>query len=457
MVAGHLREQNGVYQIILSWKDDSGKRRTKQISTGLPIKGNKKRAETILMKARSEFDPESAVTNAAMPFAKFLHKWLKDKASAMSPDVNAVHAFHVKASICPFFEAHPVSVQEMNTGCLESYYEYERSQRQLSTKVLLQIHEAVFAVLSYAVDLKWLSENPSERVNPCVRSSQILFSAFLGNWLRVVKTKVKLTTYASYEQAIRKRIIPYFEEHYPGLRLTDVTTQQIQDYYTHEMLDNGLGANTVKHRHANIRKALQYAYITDLIPSNPAAKVELPKIEKYVGNYYNAAQLDQMFKVFKGDPAEFGVITASFYGLRRSEVIGLKWDAIDFEQKTITIRHTVTEAVVDGKNKLIIADSTKTKSSFRTLPLVEPFEKLLLKMKAEQELNRKLCDSCYCTEYLDYIYVNEIGELVKPGYLTAHVSAVLEKNNMPHIRFHDLRHPYVKPTTKMLFKTKSYD
>ena len=70
--------------------------------------------------------------------------------------------------------------------------------------------------------------------------------------------------------------------------------------------------------------------------------------------------------------------------------MGLKWDAIDFERKTITIRHTVTEAMVDGKMGLIKADSTKTKSSFRTLPLVAPFEQILLRMKAE----RRKTESC---------------------------------------------------------------
>lgn len=104
-------------------------------------------------------------------------------------------------------------------------------------------------------------------------------------------------------------------------------------------------------------------------------------------------------------PAEFGVIAASFYGLRRSEVLGLRWDAIDFEEKTITIRHTVNETRIDGKYTLVLADTTKTKSS-----------------------------------YLDYIYVNQIGEIVKPGFVTAHFSAVLKANNLPHIRFHDLRH-----------------
>ena len=177
-----------------------------------------------------------------------------------------------------------------------------------------------------------------------------------------------------------------------------------------------------------------------MIQTNPADKVELPTIDKFVGHFYNAAQLEEMFKIFKGDPVESGVIAASFYGLRRSEVLGLRWDAIDFEEKTITIRHTVNETRIDGKYTLVLADTTKTKSSYRTLPLVAPFEAILKRMKAEQEENRKLCGNCYCQDYLGYIYVNELGELIKPGYLSSHVPAVLKEHNMPPIRFHDLRH-----------------
>ena len=203
---------------------------------------------------------------------------------------------------------------------------------------------------------------------------------------------------------------------------------------------NHVTANTVKHRHANIHKAFAYAYKTDLIQSNPADKVELPKIEKYSGQFYNQKQIENLIRVVKGDPIEFGVITASFYGLRRSEVLGLKWDAIDFENKTITIRHTVHEVTIDGKTRIVASDTTKTKSSYRSLPLVKPFEEILLKMKREQEENKRLCGRCYCQDYLDYIYVNQIGEIVKPGFVTAHFSAVLKANNLPHIRFHDLRH-----------------
>lgn len=98
-----------------------------------------------------------------------------------------------------------------------------------------------------------------------------------------------------------------------------------------------MSANTVIHRHANIRKALQYAYKTGLINSNPADCVQRPRKEKFQASFYNEKELEQLFKVVKGDPVEFAVIVSAFYGLRRSEVIGLKWDAIDFEHKTITI------------------------------------------------------------------------------------------------------------------------
>ncbi len=118
-------------------------------------------------------------------------------------------------------------------------------------------------------------------------------------------------------------------------QLTDVSPKLIQDYYTYEMQVNHLSANTVIHRHANIRKALQYAFKTGLIDSNPADRVERPKKKKFVGSTYNEKELEQLFHVVKGDPIELAVILAAFYGLRRSEALGLKWDAIDFEKKQL--------------------------------------------------------------------------------------------------------------------------
>ena len=137
---------------------------------------------------------------------------------------------------------------------------------------------------------------------------------------------------------------------------------------------------------------------------------------------------------------EFGIVSAAFYGLRRSEVVGLKWSAIDFEKKTITIRHTVTETTVDGKHAIIEKDHAKTKSSNRTLPLVPQYEALLERIRTRQEFNKTIAGNSYSEKYCDYIYVNELGELISPGYLTRNFPVILEKHNMRRIRFHDLRH-----------------
>lgn len=204
--------------------------------------------------------------------------------------------------------------------------------------------------------------------------------------------------------------------------------------------EKGVSACTVIHRHANIRKALQYAFKVGLIAFNPADRIERPKTTKFVASIYDAGELEALFAVVKNKPIELAVILGAFYGLRRSEIVGLKWDAIDFEKKTLTIKHTVTESRVDGKAIIVEKDRAKTKSSHRALPLVEPFEKLLRRLKAEQERNQQVCGKDYSREYLGYIYVNELGERVKPGYITQNFALTLKNHGLKKIRFHDLRH-----------------
>jgi integrase len=344
MVAGHLREKRGYYHIVLNYTDETGKRRTPTRSTGLAVKGNKKRAEAMLQAARQE---------------------------------------------------------------LESELERRPEQRAQA-----------------------LADDPSE----------VPFTAFMLDWLAMMRNSVEVTTYASYATCIKSRIVPYFDEHHPGLTLKKITPKHIQDFYSSELRERGITTNTVIRRHANIRKALQYAFRIGLIDSNPADRVERPKKNQFVGSTYNEQELEQLFELVRGKPIELGVILAAFYGLRRGEAVGLKWSAIDFEQKTISIRHTVTQICVDGKSTVIVKDRAKTKSSFRTLPLVAPFEELLYTLKAQQEANRKLCGQMYCRDYMEYIYVNDIGERMKPGYITQHFPNLLEKNGFRRIRYHDLRH-----------------
>ena len=198
--------------------------------------------------------------------------------------------------------------------------------------------------------------------------------------------------------------------------------------------------NTVIHYHAIIHRALKYAVKTDLIDVNPADKVDRPKKNEFTGNFYSKDEMNALFDAVRGSKIEVAVMLTAFYGLRRSEVVGLKWAAVDFEQNTIEICHTVTTVRLDGKEVLVESNGTKTKSSKRTLPLVPVFRERLLALQEEQKENRKLCGRCYNKKYADYICVDAMGNLLKPDYLSDSFQIILQNYHLRRIRFHDLRH-----------------
>lgn len=328
MVAGHLSEKNGNYYAVLSYTDAFGKRRTKWVNTGLPVRGNKKKAEAFLMEERKKFQTAEPVTGG------------------------------------------------------------------------------------------------------------VLFADYIEQWLEVAKPTIAVATYASYCSMVKRVIAPYFRER--RITLQGLTPKDIQDFYLEKL--KTVSASSVIHYHANIHRALKHAVKLDLIPTNPADKVDRPKKDRFIGSFYDAEEVNKLFEVSKGTKLEFPILFGAFYGLRRSEALGLKWDAIDFENDSITIRHTVTSVTLDGKVQLVAADTTKTKSSLRTLPLVPFVKERLLLLKKEQENNRRLCGRSYHKQFAGYVCINEMGDLIKPHYVTEQFPKLLDANGLRRIRFHDLRH-----------------
>ncbi len=269
------------------------------------------------------------------------------------------------------------------------------------------------------------------------RRKDILFSQFLNEWLAMMKPSLMITTYGGYQYLIVDRINPYFDA--KGMTVQKLKTKDIQNYYN-TMLSKGRKWNTVVKHHAVIRKALDYAVKLEYIDSNPAAKIEAPKRKKFVTDYYNQEELNELIECVKGDLLEVPVILAAYYGLRRSEVLGLKWSAIDFNENTLCIRHTVCQGTIDGEYTVVQKDLTKNKASMRTLPLIPEIKALLLETKQKQERNRKKCRKAYCQDYPEYICVDDMGKLLKPNFITQHLQVVLKKHGLKHIRFHDLRH-----------------
>ena len=159
------------------------------------------------------------------------------------------------------------------------------------------------AVLSYKQDNKWKTKWVSTKI-PAVKGNkklanakleeikkqfqeeinsdhidneEILFVDYMKKWLKMIKASVEETTYNGYKSIVNGRLTEYFSN--KKITLQDIKPKHIQNFYQY-LLDDGLSGNTVKHYHANIRKALQYAMKTDIIPSNPADKVDLPNLVK---------------------------------------------------------------------------------------------------------------------------------------------------------------------------------
>lgn len=265
---------------------------------------------------------------------------------------------------------------------------------------------------------------------------EMLFADYLVEWLKIVKSRVKIATYSSYESMVKNPIEPYFRAR--NLSLKDLEAKHIQGFYTEKLRE--VKSNTVIHYHAVIYQALKYAVKTDMIPQNVAMKVDRPKKNDFQPVFVDAKQLAEIFTAIKGTKLELPVMTAAFYGLRRGEVLGLKWDAIDFEKNTLTIKRTVTSVNIDGKQVDLEQESAKTKSSLRTLPLVGQFRDYFLDIKASQEVNKRVCGNCYNYKFDGYIFVDELGDRLKPGYLTTEFPLFLEKHGLTRMRFHDLRH-----------------
>ena len=127
-------------------------------------------------------------------------------------------------------------------------------------------------------------------------------------------------------------------------------------------------------------------------------------------------------------------------GLRREEILGLTGNAIDFKNKSITIRKTVGRGKDDGVTQFLIKDIPKNKSSYRTLPMFDFIADLLKKYKEKYKLNEKIFGNTYITDYKDFICLMDNGELVKPDYVDRTFSRILKEKGFRHIRLHDLRH-----------------
>jgi len=373
MLAGHLQEKDGKYYAVLNCKHRDDSRFPKWVSTGLPVRGNKKKAE----------------------------KMLDD-----------------------FRRAYSIFGEPLN----ESDYELNTTS-ELPSNVLSEVEAST-------------ETEPQPSIGN-MNDDGVLFSDYMLSWLSYIETEVDPVTFSGYCYSVESVIVPYFRK--TGVKLNALTSKDLKDFYKSERLGDPehqirpKKGTTVVHYHSNIHKALETAVADDIVGRNVAHKIR-PSTDKFIGSFYLADEALELINAAKDTKLNLAVMFGLFYGLRRSEIVGLKWQNFDLVNNLFTIAHTVTSFKRDGKMVRYAKDKTKNQSSLRSLPLIPLFQVMMKALREKQKEDRRLCGNCYNKQYQDYVYVDDVGKLMNPDYISAMFPKLLEKHGLRHIRFHDTRH-----------------
>jgi integrase len=267
--------------------------------------------------------------------------------------------------------------------------------------------------------LDWIDDYESNDVH---NNGKVTFGAFIKQWIET-RDKIAITTRNEYYGYIKKHIIPNLGH----IKLAKLKTVDIDKFY--KKLSNSTykkgsqeikySNNTILQIHAIIHKCLNYAKHNKIIKDNPATYCEnKPERERYKGEVYTVEQFTSLLSLVKDTIDEIYIILAGCLGLRRGEVMGLKWEDIDFQEKIIHIRRTKVKAGKHG----IIEKEPKNKTSIRSISVNQRTIDIL------RAWRKKNLDSVYV--------VNKYN----PNTYSEHFKRLLEKHGLPHTRFHDLRH-----------------
>ncbi|MBN2879390.1 MAG: site-specific integrase [Clostridia bacterium] len=258
----------------------------------------------------------------------------------------------------------------------------------------------------------------------------------LGEWMdfwveSIIAPKSAYTTVYAYNNIKNKYIKPLIGQ----IKLQEINAQQIQKYLLRLSNDYHLSPNTVIKHYELLNYSMGFAYRQDYVTKNPLEKVERPKKHQYEAKFYTTEQLAELLTLVKGDQLELTVNLAAYFGLRRGEICGLTWEDADLENEMIYVRRTRTSAGSE-----IVEKDTKNRASTRKLAMPKTIKYLLEKEQKHQQQRRRELGAVYIDT--DYIIVMDGGKPYRPNYLSQLFGEFLEKNNLPRIVLHELRHTF---------------
>ena len=270
----------------------------------------------------------------------------------------------------------------------------------------------------------------------CIERTDLTLEEWGWEWLKTFKEgKIRHSTMNNYEIDFRMHIVPFIGH----IKLKDLTALHIQRTYTQAQKD-GLSPKSVRNIHGLIHGMLDKALSLDMVRKNVSEACELPVIEKAEMHTLSDAELRQFLEIAKDDPFYLMYYVDFFTGLRESELIGLTWDCINFEQGTIRVYRQfvrIDSGVDRGKMMFTSLKNHKERIIYPAPSVMEALKQAKRK-QAEQRLR---AGSEWNNEY-DMVFTRDHGMFIRFKTLYVHFKNLVAKINRPEVRFHDIRHTY---------------
>ena len=269
-----------------------------------------------------------------------------------------------------------------------------------------------------------------------VDENDMTVEEWMNTWIDCYNAKVKQSTKARYKQDIRCHIIPGLG----SIKLQELKTLRIQRFLNLCQENKGLAEKSLKNIYLVLDKAMTRAQKDGLIKKNPCTDAEIPAYETPQKEMrpLKDTEVPAFLKAIQGDDYECLFFVALFTGMRESEIIGLTWDEIDWENDSIHLQHQLVRT--KEKNSKHVFTTLKNKQS-RTFTMAPSVVNMLNKIKVQQAEWRLKHGQLFQNKD-NLVFTNEIGNHLCCHTIYVHFKKIMKEMGLQQVRFHDLRHTY---------------
>ncbi len=273
-----------------------------------------------------------------------------------------------------------------------------------------------------------------------VQANVTLAEYLQEEWLPSLEiSPLRPTTLASYESHVRNHLAP---TKLGGVRLQQLRREQIAKHYAWLLAEGRcdgeskpMSASTLRRIHATLHRALRDAVRSRWIPLNPANDVELPRVDSKERPTWDSTQVRSFLETVRADRLAPLWLLYSTTGARRGELLALRWDAVDLDAGTISIRRAMTEA-----GGAITVGEPKTRSGKRTIA-IDPASVAALRSQHRTQLTERLAAGARWQDK-DLVFSTDEGQWLLPNRVSSAFIATVKRSELPALSLHGLRHSF---------------